>query len=142
MQIAVGSEGLWQNFAQALGLDAHDPRFATNDLRVLNRLRPADMINSALAARRMRDVLASLASAGIPAGRVRKLDGVYGWPQVLSQGLLVEVDHRMLGPITLPGSALRFDWAGRADHAAPPVLGQDDARVRAWLDDRDGGRAR
>jgi hypothetical protein len=33
------------------------------------------------------DLLARLAAAGIPAGRLRTMDEVYGWDQTISQGL-------------------------------------------------------
>ena len=37
VQVAVGSEGLWQKFAPAIGLDPADERFATNRARVAHR---------------------------------------------------------------------------------------------------------
>src|SRR3954454_24215925 len=37
VQLAVGSEGLWQRFADAVGLDADDERFGTNQDRVAHR---------------------------------------------------------------------------------------------------------
>jgi crotonobetainyl-CoA:carnitine CoA-transferase CaiB-like acyl-CoA transferase len=84
-------------------------------------------------------LLARLAELGIPAGKVRALDEVYGWEQTASQGLLVEVDHRTLGPITLPGPPLRFFAADGTEttptgHRAPPLLDEHGADVRAWLD--------
>ena len=87
------------------------------------------------------DLLARLAEAGIPAGKVRTIDEVYGWDQTLSQGLLVDVEHATLGPVSLPGPPLRFFAPGpdgetettRREHAAPPVLGADGDAIRAWL---------
>ena len=37
VQVAVGSESLWRRFAPAVGLDAEDPRFASNESRVAHR---------------------------------------------------------------------------------------------------------
>ena len=51
-------------------------------------------------------LLARLAEVGVPAGKVRTLDEVYAWDQTASQGLLVDVDHPVLGPLTLPGPPL------------------------------------
>ena len=69
---------------------------------------------------------------------MRTLDDVYTWDQTLSQGLLVDVDHPTAGPIQLPGPALRFDdnaHAGaRTTHLPPPLLGEHNESVRAWLD--------
>ena len=68
------------------------------------------------------DLLARLANAGIPAGKVRTIDEVYAWDQALSQGLLVDVEHATLGRVSLPGPPLRFFDAGSGrrdrDHPA------------------------
>ena len=75
----------------------------------------------------------------MPAGKVRTLDDVYGWDQTLSQGLRLEVDHPAYGRLALPGSPIRFDdnafSGGRAEHAAPPLLDQHGADIRAWVAD-------
>ena len=42
-------------------------------------------------------LLAKLNDAGIPAGKVRTLDEVYDWEQVHSQGLVIDVEHKILG---------------------------------------------
>jgi len=69
---------------------------------------------------------------------VRTLDRVYEWEQTRSQGLVIDVDHPVLGRIELPGPPLRFDdnahAGGRTEHLPPPALGEHDASVRAWLD--------
>ena len=83
-------------------------------------------------------LLARLAEAGIPAGKVRTLDEVYAWEQTKSQGLLVDVQHATLGTVTLPGPPLRFFTGDgkevtRLDHAAPPTLDEHGDDIRAWL---------
>jgi formyl-CoA transferase len=142
VQIAVGSEGLWQRFAPLAGIDVADPRFASNELRVAHRQELIDVIEAAFAAEGAETWLARLAEAGIPAGKVRTLDDVYSWEQTRSQGLLIEVEHPGAGRVQLPGPALRFDdnayAGGRESHLAPPALGQHDASVRAWLDEIEG----
>ncbi len=134
LQIAVGSEGLWQVFAPAFDLDVNAPLFATNPDRVRNREAVIAAVEVAFAPYPLADLLPRLAELGIPAGEVRTLDRVYDWAQTRSQGLVVEVDHTTLGRIELPGPPLRYDGGGRAEHAPPPTLGQHDASVRAWLD--------
>ena len=39
--------------------------------------------------------------------------------------------------VTLPGPPLRFDGDEPLAHGAPPLLGQHDESVRAWLDEVD-----
>ena len=142
LQVAVGSEGLWRAFAPLVGLDPTDARFARNALRVAHRQELIELVNAAFANRTVDELLTVLADAGVPAGEVRTLDRVYSWEQTRSQGLLLDVQHPVLGEVTLPGPPLRFDGAvlagGRDEHLPPPTLGQHNASVRAWLDEVDG----
>ncbi|MEQ4722199.1 CoA transferase [Nonomuraea sp. B19D2] len=142
VQIAVGSEGLWQRFCAEFGLDPQEPGLATNAERVAAGSRLVERVEGVFAALGPDELLERLAAAGVPAGRVRTLDEVYGWPQTRSQGLLIDVEHASIGEITLPGPPLRFfDPTGpdgevettRADHAAPPVLNADEEEIRSWL---------
>ncbi len=137
VQVAVGSEGLWRKFAEAVGLDADDPRFATNRDRVAHRDELIEAIEGIFTAQEAEHWLDLLLGAGIPAGKVRAMDDVYGWEQVRSQGLVLEVDHPAYGALRLPGSPLRFEdnphSGGRVTHVAPPTLGQHSEAIRAWL---------
>jgi crotonobetainyl-CoA:carnitine CoA-transferase CaiB-like acyl-CoA transferase len=138
VQISVGSEQLWQRFCSAFGIDGLGPGLATNAERVANRERVIDLVEAAFAAYDREALLARLAEVNVPAGKVRRIDEVYEWEQTRSQGLLVEVEHETLGPLTLPGPPLRFfapdgTETTRTRHAAPPVLDSDGAAIRAWL---------
>ena len=141
VQLSCGSESLWRKLCVAFGLDPEAPGLATNGERVGNRQQVIELLESAFAEISPEDLLARLAAAGIPAGKVRTLDEVYGWDQTLSQGLLVDVEHATLGRVSLPGPPLRFFAPGpdgevettRTAHAAPPVLGADGNAIRAWL---------
>ncbi|MBM6402035.1 CaiB/BaiF CoA transferase family protein [Phycicoccus sonneratiae] len=141
VQVAVGSQGLWVRFAEAFGIDPADPLLATNASRVAHREHLVEVIDAAFAAWRAEDLLARLAELGIPAGKVRTIDEVYDWDQTRSQGLVVSVDHPVLGPVELPGPPIRFDdnafGGGREVHLPPPALDEHGASVRAWLDDLD-----
>ena len=138
VQIAVGSEGLWQKFCAAFGIDPATEGLATNRDRAARRAQVVELIESVFASWDAEPLLARLAEAGIPAGKVRTLDEVYAWEQTKSQGLLVDVQHATLGTVTLPGPPLRF-FAGdgkevtRRDHAAPPTLDEHGDDIRAWL---------
>jgi len=146
VQLSCGSEGLWRKLCAEFGFDPAAPGMATNGERVGNREKVIELLESAFADIPAGDLLARLAAAGIPAGKVRTIDEVYGWDQALSQGLLVDVDHATLGRVQLPGPPLRFFAPGadgetettRREHAAPPVLGADGDAIRAWLSRADG----
>ncbi len=135
VQISVGSPGLWRRLADAFDLPRDAPGFATNAERVRNREAVVDAINTAFDAHPLAELLPRLAELGIPAGEVRSLDRVYEWEQTRSQGLLIDVEHTLAGRLTLPGPPLRFDGEDEFRHTAPPLLGEHDASVRAWLDE-------
>ena len=135
VQIAVGSETLWQAFAPAFGLDR--PQWTTNPQRVAERDAVIAAIDAAFAPYPRAELMGKLADLGIPAGQVRSFDEVYEWDQTRSQGLLIDVDHSTLGAITLPGPPLRFEPGQRVHHDAPPTLGEHNESVLAWLDTRD-----
>ncbi|MCX4817987.1 CoA transferase [Streptomyces sp. NBC_01239] len=133
VQIAVGSEGLWHRFAPLVGLAPYDTRFSSNEARLARREELHKTIDDTFGGYDRASALALLADAGVPAGEVRSMDQVYEWDQTRSQGLVIEVDHATLGPISLPGPPLRFDDAEPLAHRAPPVLGQHDESIRRWL---------
>jgi crotonobetainyl-CoA:carnitine CoA-transferase CaiB-like acyl-CoA transferase len=140
IQIACGSEGLWRALCTALEWDPAEDGFATNPERVANRDALIEKLESLFADEDAEHWLAMLSDAGVPSGKVRSMDDVYSWDQVLSQGLKLSVDHPTLGSVDLPGSPLRFDdnpfSGGRSEHAAPPTLGQHNESIREWLDSR------
>ena len=146
VQLSCGSEGLWRKLCAEFGFDPEAPGMATNGERVDNRHQVIAMLEEAFARISPEDLLARLAAAGIPAGKVRTIDEVYGWDQTLSQGLLVDVEHATLGRVSLPGPPLRFFDPGRdgetettrREHTAPPVLGADGDAIRAWLSGSSG----
>jgi crotonobetainyl-CoA:carnitine CoA-transferase CaiB-like acyl-CoA transferase len=115
VQLCVGSEGLWRRFCAGFGLDPDADGLATNAQRVAHRGRVIELLEGAFAVIPTAELLPRLAELGIPAGRVRSLDEVYGWEQTRSQGLLVDVEHATLGAITLPGPPLRFFAAADAN---------------------------
>ncbi|MGC2942026.1 MULTISPECIES: CaiB/BaiF CoA transferase family protein [unclassified Brevibacterium] len=143
IQISVGSQKLWRSFSEGVGIDASDPRFATNADRVAHRNDLIAEIEKAFRSSSVSDLLAHLESIGVPAGKVRSIPEVYEWEQARSQGLAIDVDHPLLGNVTLPGPPLRFfDAATEAEttrtvHSAPPQLSADAEAIMGWLNERE-----
>jgi len=137
VQVACGSESLWGKLAEGFGIDPGGEGMATNRERIANRDRVAETVNEAFSQWRLDDLLPRLAELGVPSGEVRSIDRVYDWDQTRSQGLVLDVDHPVLGLIEIPGPPIRFDdnafAGGRKTHLAPPLLGQHNDSVRAWL---------
>ncbi|RNL86078.1 CaiB/BaiF CoA transferase family protein [Halostreptopolyspora alba] len=138
VQIAVGSQAQWRALCGITGRDPDEPGLATNSERVANRERTIESLESAFAAWNREDLLRELATAGIPAGRVRGIDEVYEWSQTHSQGLLVDVEHPTLGTTSLPGPPLRFfapdgSETTHREFTAPPLLDENGPEIRKWL---------
>ena len=136
VQIALGSEALWQRFCAGFDLDPQQEGFATNSERVSARDATIAIVEGVFATWDADPLLVRLAELGLPAGKVRSLDEVYAWDQTRSQGLVIDVEHPTLGSIELGGPPLRFFTGDGAEvtrtaHTAPPTLDEHGARVRA-----------
>ncbi|MFO7249570.1 MAG: CoA transferase [Actinomycetes bacterium] len=137
IQIACGNDAQWRKLAPILGIDPEDPRYATNQQRFAHRDELIADMEKALATADRAHWLGLLAEAGIPAGAIRSIDEVYQWEQTRSQGLVIEVDHPVLGRIELPGPVLRFDGLPPREHTPPPLLGEHNDAVLQWLAERE-----
>ena len=140
VQIALGSEALWRRFCAGFDIDPDTKGLGSNSERVGRRDDVIALVEEAFADWESAPLLERLSEVGVPAGKVRTMDEVYAWDQLLSQGLLVEVEHESLGPIRLPGPPLRFfDTSGtevtRTQHRAPPPLDGSGDALRRWVAD-------
>lgn len=135
VQISVGSPKLWDALVRVFDLPAEG--FETNELRVQRREQLIGLIEERFGQLSTQELLERLGQAGIPAGIVRTLDEVYAWDQARSQGLALQVQHPLLGELTLPGAPLRFFdkdlEVTRTGHTAPPLLNENEAEIRQWL---------
>lgn len=138
VQITVANETQWRKVATLLDIDPDTPKYAGNKERFAHRDELIADIERTLGKHDRDHWLAAFAEIGVPAGAIRSIDEVYAWEQTRSQGLLVEVDHPVLGTIELPGPPLRFDGEPPVRHSAPPSLGQHNDEILAWLEEREG----
>ena len=126
--LAVGNDGQFRRFCDALGLDTlkADPRFATNAGRLEYR-EPLFVAIRAATSRHERDaLLAALEAVGVPAGPINSVAQAFADPQVIHRGMALTLDRDGMAlpglrtPITFSDSSLALDRAA-------PTLGQDDA---------------
>jgi crotonobetainyl-CoA:carnitine CoA-transferase CaiB-like acyl-CoA transferase len=129
VNVAVGSEGLWRRFAPLIGLDPDDARYATNRDRVEHWDELEAEINDVLVHDSVATWMARFDAAGVPAGRIRTMDQVYGWEQLEYLGLIDRVEHPTAGTLELPGAPVDWSVSGRRPAAPPPLLGQHNDEV-------------
>lgn len=137
INIAVGSESLWERFARTVGIPADDPRYLTNRDRVEHWDALEEDINHLLRSNPVSYWMETLQDAGVPVGRVRSIDEVYQWQQLDHIGMIDRVSHPTAGNLELPGSPVRYSRSGRPYPVAPPTLGADTAEVLGDLNSGD-----
>ncbi|HWT12167.1 MAG TPA: CaiB/BaiF CoA-transferase family protein [Allosphingosinicella sp.] len=90
--VAVGNDAQYRRLCALLGRPqlGEEARFAANADRVANRDALTAELAPLLAMRRRDELMAALASAGIPAGPINDLAEVFADPQVIARGLRIE----------------------------------------------------
>jgi formyl-CoA transferase/CoA:oxalate CoA-transferase len=125
LMIAAGNDGLFRRLCAVLGAPelADDPRFATNPDRVRHREELAQLVQERLTGRRLEDVLAHLADAGVPAAPVNDVRAVAEHEQTAALGLI----QRLPEPaVAFP---LSFDGERVVHRSPPPRLGEHSASI-------------
>lgn len=131
VNVAVGNDGLWRRFCEAVGLDAviDDTRFTTNTGRITNLDALYEAITEALTMLTTAEVVARLDAKGVPAGPINDIAQVFADPQVADQGLRREVPHPKLGSVSLTGIPYHLSGGEIEVRLPPPILGEHTAEV-------------
>ena len=125
VNVAVGSEGLWQKFCEALEFPlAADPRFATNAARVRNRRALLEVLLPCFARRTTAEWVGRLLAAGVPTGPIYRMNDVMEDPQVRHREMVVELQHPRAGRIRVNGVPVKLSETPGAVVTPPPMLGE------------------
>jgi crotonobetainyl-CoA:carnitine CoA-transferase CaiB-like acyl-CoA transferase len=124
--LAVGNDDQWRRFCAVAGIDslANDPRFATNQQRVVNykELRPT--LDAALRARDRMSWIEELTTAGVPCGAVRNIRETFGDPQLETREMVQSLEHATIGTVRVLGTPIKLSETPGQITGAPPILGQ------------------
>ncbi len=134
--LAVGNDGQFRDFCTAAGVAlADDPRFATNEDRVINRTALTAALAQIMATRTTAAWIAALEQAQVPCGPINTLAQVYADPHVIVRGAVHEMTRADGDHVRLAANPIRMGETPPAPRLAPPLLGQDtDAALRDLLD--------
>ena len=130
LMIAAGNDNLFRKLCGALQLEAlaHDPDFATNAARVINRARLIPQIEAAVR-RYSAEALGNILDvAGVPNAPLLTTDQVAVHPQTRALDMTVRCED---DDIDLVGIPLAFDGARPRARTPAPALGQHNAILRA-----------
>ncbi|MGC9169797.1 MAG: CaiB/BaiF CoA transferase family protein [Thermoproteus sp.] len=128
--VAVGTEKLWRDFCRAIGREdlADDPRFETNDKRVINRGLLEKELERVFSQRPASHWVEILRAAGIPAAPIYNIAEALSDENTRERGMLLEY-ATALGAVRVVGSPIKIDGKPLAASAPPPLLGQHTVEV-------------
>ncbi len=132
--IAVGNDGQFRALCRILGDVGlgEEARFATNALRVRNRLELVPLLTALTVRRTTSEWMAALETAGVPCGSINTIDAVFEEPQARHRALVVEQARADLAdPVRTVASPLRLSATPVSYDRPPPALGADTNAVLA-----------
>ncbi len=126
INVAVGSEKLWQNFCSAVGHEelTDDPKYKTNRDRVENRKELISLLQKIFSEKPTEEWLKAFHERGVPAGPIYTFDQIFSDPQVLHRNMLVEMDHPVAGEIKQTGVPVKLSETPGSIELPPPLLGE------------------
>ena len=106
-----------------LGELLEQDRFKTNADRMMNRDELLKIINKVTEQNTVEHWISVINEAGCPCGRTMNLAEVFSDPQVLSQEMLLEVDHPGRGTVKMTGFPVKLSKTPAKIHRPTPELG-------------------
>lgn len=134
--IHVVTEGHWKNLIKAMGREelADHPRFATNADRVAHMDETDAVVTEWTRTLPKMEVFARLKAGRVPSAPVRTAPEIMADPHMHERGMLEDIDHPELGPITVPTTPLRLHGLAKAPTLPSPTVGQHNAEIYGvWL---------
>jgi len=131
--VAVVTDRSWQGLCSALGLAelGADTRFATNPDRVESQDELAAALAPVVAAYTTDALLDVLDAAGVPCGRVKRVEDLFFDEHVLANGLIVELEHPTAGRVWTLGLPVQFAGTPGVIERPAPLLGEHTDEVLA-----------
>jgi benzylsuccinate CoA-transferase BbsF subunit len=124
--IAVGSQAEWQAFVKAIG----SPEWAAKEEFVdeISRRQNQDELDKGVEAWTRRyhqyEVMEILQKAGVAAGASLNVKDLVNDPQLKARRFFVEMEHPVIGNITLAGLPWKAGGKQKGNYSYPPLLGE------------------
>ncbi|XP_045684701.1 succinate--hydroxymethylglutarate CoA-transferase isoform X7 [Phyllostomus hastatus] len=101
-----------------------DCKYKTNHLRVQNRKELIKILSERFEEEMTSKWLHLFEGSRVPYGPINNMKNVFAEPQVLHNGLIMELKHPTVGKISVPGPAVRYSKFKMSEARPPPLLGQ------------------
>ncbi|XP_048195386.1 succinate--hydroxymethylglutarate CoA-transferase isoform X6 [Perognathus longimembris pacificus] len=106
-----------------------DSKYKTNHLRVQNRKELIKILSARFSEEITKKWLCLFEGSGIPYGPINSMKEIFAEPQVLHNGLIMEMKHPTVGKISVPGPAVRYSTFRMSEAMPPPLLGQHTTHI-------------
>ncbi|KAM4792661.1 succinyl-CoA:glutarate CoA-transferase isoform 2-T2 [Cyanocitta cristata] len=106
-----------------------DSRYKTNTLRVQNRKELIDILSTRFSEKATTEWLQLFEGHGVPYGPINNMQQVFSDPQVLHNGLVMEMNHPTAGRIAVPGPGVRYSEFAVSHPKPPPLVGQHTVEI-------------
>lgn len=135
INVAVGSERIWERFCQGMGRDdlKDHPDYSVNSVRVAHRGAIVSMLQEIFLTRPVSEWVEDLQAANVPCGPINDLADVFADPQVLARDMLQEMPHPTLGTIKQTGLPIKFSRTPGGLDLHPPLLGEHNQEILSSL---------
>lgn len=133
--VTCGNDRQFQRLCGALGADdmAADPKFRTNEDRIVNRDELDARITEALSGLTRAEAIERLEKVKVPGGPINALPDVFADPQVQARGLEVATRRPDGTEIPVVAYPARLSRSPATYRKAPPALGEDTDDVLSKL---------
>ncbi len=136
--VAVGNDAQFRRFCDAVDIPdvGMDPKFATNLLRIENRVPLTAAIGARLKQLSKAEILTRMNAAKVPGGPIHNVSEALNSDQAAARGSVVEIERSdvLSGFVQVLGNPLKFSATPVTYRRPPPRFGQDTDSVLETLD--------
>jgi crotonobetainyl-CoA:carnitine CoA-transferase CaiB-like acyl-CoA transferase len=131
--IGAGTNKLYRDMCLAMRLDdlRQDPRYATNQDRVLRRDELVPKLSEVMKTKTTAEWLLIFEAGDVPCAPVNEMHDALHEPQLAANGMIQEIDHPAIGKLHVTGSAFKFSEMHCDIRRHPPMLGEHTEQVLA-----------
>lgn len=136
--IGAANQKLWLTFLEVVQRPElnSDPRFATNALRVANRVELIEALQPTMAGRTVHEWVEALLAAGVPAGPIYNYEQALATDHVAARDMVIDVSHPVEGTFRALGFPVKMRGTPQRVRHPPPLLDQHGDEIRHELIER------
>lgn len=135
--VAVGNDAQFAKLCEAIGWPtlADNPKFSSNQQRVVNRTALVAIISEAMVTRTTADWRRLFDELDVPSAPINDMAAVFNDPQVRARDMVITLTHPQCNELKLVANPIKFSRTPIRYHRAPPILGQHTSDVLAETSD-------